>query len=165
MLKVYIFLDDLKIMIKESKYISLDHVPIDALENFPLYFLGQLNGETDYEFTDKKAYDDFLERFKIIPDMTQSILKNMRQGIKHKDTLPRIIVLDLRDQYKNTLDLDLEEINVPTNVKKEVIESIQEYIIPSIRKLKDFLENEYLCKCTEKIGLNSLSGGQTIYKG
>ena len=89
----------------------------------------------------------------------------MRQGIKHKDTLPRIIVLDLRDQYKNTLDLDLEEINVPTNVKKEVIESIQEYIIPSIRKLKDFLENEYLCKCTEKIGLNSLSGGATIYKG
>ena len=78
--------------------------------------------------------------------MTESILTNMRQGIKHKDTLPRIIVLDLRDQYKNTLDLDLEEINVPTNVKKEVIESIQEYIIPSIRKLKDFLENEYLCK-------------------
>ena len=160
-----IFLDDLKIMIKESKYISLDHVPIDSLENLPLTHIAALQGETDYEFTDKKSYQDFLERFKIIPEITESILTNMRQGIKHKDTLPRIIVLDLRDQYKNTLDLDLEEINVPTNVKKEVIESIQEYIIPSIRKLKDFLENEYLCKCTEKIGLNSLSGGQTIYKG
>ena len=160
-----IFYDDLKIMIKESKYISLDHVPIDSLNNFPLTHIAALQGETDYEFTDKKSYQDFLERFKIIPDMTETILTNMRQGIKHKDTLPRIIVLDLRDQYKNTLDLDLEEINVPTNVKKEVIESIQEYIIPSIRKLKDFLENEYLCECTEKIGLNSLSGGTTIYKG
>ena len=30
-----IFYDDLKIMLKESQYISLDHVPIDALNNFP----------------------------------------------------------------------------------------------------------------------------------
>ena len=35
----------------------------------------------------------------------------------------------------------------------------------ALTKIKDFLENEYLCKCTDKIGLNSLSGGSTIYKG
>ena len=160
-----IFLDDLKIMIKESKYLSLDHVPIDSLNNFPLSYISALQGETDYEFTDKQSYKDFLNRFKGIPAMTETILDNMKQGLKYKDTLPRIIVLDLRDQYTRSLDMNLDEIKVPKNVKKDVIQSIETYVIPSVKQLKDFLENEYLCKCTDKIGLNSLSGGQAIYKG
>jgi len=160
-----VFLDDLKIMIKESKYLSLDHVPIDSLENFPLPYLSGLQGETDYEFTDKKSYQDFLHRFEGIPEITDSIIDNMKKGLKNKDTLPRIIAVDLRDQYIRALDMNLEEIKVPKNVQKEVISSIQKYIIPSILKLKDFLDNEYVCKCTDKIGLNSLSGGSSIYKG
>ena len=160
-----VFLDDLKIMLKESKYNALDHVPIDALENFPLHYLGALNGETDYEFTDKKAYDDFLERFKKIPEICDSIIYNMRKGMRVKDTIPRIIVLDLLDQYKNTLDLDLEELDFPAHSIKNIRESIETYIFPTIKKIKKFLEDEYLCKCTDKIGLCNLSGGSTIYKG
>jgi uncharacterized protein (DUF885 family) len=160
-----IFLDDLKIIIKESKYIALDHVPIDSLDNFPLSYVSALQGETDYRFTDKKSYQDFLNRFKTIPEITESILDNMKQGLKVKDTLPRIIVLDLRDQYKSFLEQDLDEIKVPSSRKKDIIKSIETYINPSVQKLKDFLENEYLCKCTDKIGLNSLTGGSTIYKG
>jgi uncharacterized protein (DUF885 family) len=161
----HIFLDDLKIMIKESKYISLDHVPIDSLDNFPLSYISALQGETDYKFIDKKSYQDFLNRFKRIPEITDSIIMNMKQGLRYKDTLPRIIVLDLRDQYHRAISNDYSDIQVPDNVKKEVLTNIQTYIIPAVKKLKDFLENDYLCKCTEKIGLNSLSGGSTIYKG
>lgn len=161
----HIFYDDLKIMLKESKYISLDHVPIDAMNNFPIFYITGLQGETDYEFTDKQSYLDYLHRFKGIPDDTKTILENMKKGIKYKDTLPRIVVLDLRDQYNNMLDMNLEEIDVPKNIKKEVIKSIETYVIPSIKQLKDFLENEYLCKCTDKLGLSSIGGGLTIYKG
>ena len=160
-----VFFDDLKIMIKESKYLSLDHVPIDSLNNFPLSYIASLQGETDYEFTDKKSYQDFLNRFKGIPEITESILINMKQGIKYKDTLPRIIVLDLRDQYNRFLDFDIEAIKVPSYIKKDVFFSVNTYVIPSIKKLKEFLENEYLCKCTDKIGLHSLTGGSSIYKG
>ena len=53
--------------------------------------------------------------------MTESILTNMRQGIKHKDTLPRIIVLDLRDQYKNTLDLDLEDVEIVSDPSLNIV--------------------------------------------
>ena len=140
----HVFLDDLKIMIKESKYRCLDHVPIDSLDNFPLSHVAALQGETDYAFTDKKSYQDFLNRFKGVPPITESILTNMKEGLKYKDTLPRIIVLDLRDQYKSFLDMDLDGIKVPQSIKKEVLETIKTYIIPSVKKLKDFLENEYL---------------------
>ena len=51
-------------MLKESKYISLDHIPIDSLNNFPLDYVNALQGETDYEFTDKQSYLDYLHRFK-----------------------------------------------------------------------------------------------------
>ena len=55
-----VFYDDLKIMIKESKYISLDHIPIDSLNNYPISYVSGIQGETDYEFTDKKSYLDYL---------------------------------------------------------------------------------------------------------
>jgi len=159
-----IFYEDLKTMIKESKHISLDRIPIDALNCFPLFYLGGLQGETDYEFTDKQSYKDYINRFKGIPDMTKTIIENMRQGMKYKDTIPRMIVLDLRDQYKNALESDLEQLSVPKDVKKDVIKSIEEYILPSVKQLKEFLENEYICKCSDKLGLYSITGGLTIYR-
>ena len=160
-----VFYDDLKIMLKESKYISLDHIPIDSLNNFPLDYVSGLQGETDYEFTDKQSYKDYLHRFQGIPEITKSILTNMRLGIKKKDTLPRMIVLDLRDQYTNFLELNLDELSVPKYILKDVIKSIEAYLIPSVKQLKDFLENEYLCKCSDKLGLYSITGGLDIYRG
>ena len=160
-----VFYDDLKLMIKESKYISLDHVPIDSLNNFPLFYVSGLQGETDYEFTDKQSYKDYLHRFKGIPEITDTIIANMKKGIKYKDTIPRMITLDLRDQYKAFLSLDLNELSVPNYIKKDVIKSIEEFIIPSVTKLQSFLETDYLCKCNDKLGLSSISGGKSIYKG
>jgi uncharacterized protein (DUF885 family) len=160
-----VFLDDLKIMIKESKYLSLDHVPIDSLNNFPLSYISAIQGETDYDFTDKQSYIDFLQRFKGIPDITTSIIQNMKQGIKYKDTLPRIIVLDLIQQYSLFLDTDIETIKFTPTVKQDIIISIKTYVIPSVKSIKSFLENEYVCKSNDKIGLYSLSGGLSIYKG
>ncbi len=160
-----VFYDDLKIMLKESKYISLDHIPIDSLNNYPISYISGIQGETDYEFSDKQSYLDYLNRFKGIPDVTESILLNMREGVKRKDTIPRMIVLDLRDQYKNFLELDLNQISVPKFIKKDVIKSIEQYVIPAVETLKHYLENEYLCKCSDKLGLYAISGGLSIYRG
>ena len=160
-----IFYDDLKLMIKESTYLSLNHVPIDSLNNFPLDYISSLQGETDYEFTDKQSYLDFLHRFRGIPSLTKTILMNMRQGIQYKDTLPRMIALDLRDQYSSFLDLDLTTLSVPSNVKKEVLDSIETYVIPAVKTLRTFIETEYLCHCSNRLGLYSISGGLTIYRG
>ena len=129
-----------------------------------MFYISGLQGETDYEFTDKQSYKDYINRFKGIPDMTKTIIENMRQGMKYKDTIPRMIVLDLRDQYKNALELDLEQLSVPKDVKKDVIKSIEEYILPSVKQLQEFLENEYICKCSDKLGLYSITGGLTIYR-
>lgn len=160
-----VFYDDLKIMLKESKYISLDHIPIDSLNNFPLHYISSIQGETDYEFTDKQSYIDYLNRCKGISEITETIIDNMRKGIVNKDTLPKMIVLDLRDQYNYALETDYQDINVPSFIKHQVIECITTCILPSVTKLTQFLETEYLCKCSDKLGLYSISGGLTIYRG
>jgi len=159
-----IFYEDLKIMLKETKYISLDHIPIDSLNNFPLNYIAELQGETDYEFTDKQSYLDFLNRFKGIPGITDSIIYNMNKGILNKDTVPKIIILDLLEQYNSFLSIDIESLSFPNNVKKDVFFSIETYVYPAIKKIKQFLEDKYLCKCTDKIGLYSITGGLNIYK-
>ena len=61
-------------MIKESKYLSLDKIPIDSLNNFPLYHITGLQGETDYEFTDKQSYKDYINRFKGVPEINKYYL-------------------------------------------------------------------------------------------
>ena len=160
-----IFYDDLQLMKKESRYLSLDHVPIDSLNNFPLDYLSSLQGETDYEFSDKSSYLDFLNRFKGIPAMTTTIIDNMKQGIRYKDTLPRMIVLDLRDQYQACLESDITQLSIPKFITKEATKAIQTYLLPSVTKLKEFLETEYLCHCSTKLGLYSITGGLDIYRG
>ena len=152
-------------MINESKYISLDHVPIDSLNNYPLHYISGLQGETDYEFTDKQSYLDYLTRFEGIPAITDTIIQNMTKGLKYKDTLPRLIVLDLRDQYNEFLSLNLDTLPFPSYIKQTVIDKINLYIVPSVKKIKHFLEKDYLFKCTDKLGLSSLKGGKSIYKG
>lgn len=159
-----IFLKHLESDILRYKNITLDYLPIDSLNNFPIYYLDEIQGETLYIFTNKQSYLDYLNRFKGIPEITNSVIYNMKKGILKKDTLPKMIVLDLIDQYNNVLKSDINNIQVPNFVKNEVIESINKYIIPSIKKIKLFLETDYLCNCSEKIGLSSFSGGLSVYK-
>ena len=79
-------------------------------------------------------YRENLERFKKVPEICDSIIYNMRKGMRVKDTIPRIIVLDLLDQYKNTLDLDLEE-------KERILQKI-ELINKQISELNIKLKNK-----------------------
>ena len=160
-----IFLDDLKLMKQESRYLSLDHIPIDSLNNFPLDYISGLYGETDYEFTDTQSYRDYIERFKGIPEITDSIVYNMKQGIRKKDTLPRIIVLDLINQYKNKLEIDISSLKLSPIVHKLCRESIDTYVIPSIKQLLRFLQEDYLCHCSTQLGLYSITGGLSMYRG
>ena len=160
-----IFLDDLTIMMKERSYETLDYVPINSMDNFPIDYISGVQGESTYTFSDKQSYLDYIERFKGIPSITMSIIENMRKGIQHKDTLPSLIALDLRDQYNHALGSNYETLRVPTNVQKAVTLSIQTYVIPAIQQLQNFLEREYICACSDQIGLSALSGGSIIYQG
>lgn len=159
----FIFLDDLKIILKEAEY-ELDLVPIDALENFPIYYISILQGEGVYLFTDKKSYDDFLERCKKIPEITNMIIQRMKKGIQQKDTLPKIVVYNLITQYSETVKMNLDTLKFPSHSKENVIRSIKKFIFPSILRLLTFLKDKYLCKCSDKIGISNINGGKTIYK-
>ena len=74
--------------------------------------------------------------------MTTTIIDNMKQGIRYKDTLPRMIVLDLRDQYQACLESDITQLSIPKFITKEATKAIQTYLLPSVTKLKEFLETD-----------------------
>ena len=158
-----IFLDDLTIILKESEY-DLDMLPINSLDNFPIYYISILQGEGIYIFTDIKSYTDYLERFKLIPEITTSIIRYMKKGLQFKNILPKIVVYDLIEQYTSILTMDLSILNIPNKVKDKFIKSIQDIIYPSIERLLYFLKNDYLCKCSDKLGISNITGGNTIYK-
>ena len=47
--------------------------------------MSSLQGETDYEFTDKQSYKDYLHRLEGVPSTTTTIINNMKQGIRKRD--------------------------------------------------------------------------------
>ena len=60
-----ILLDDIKIYLDEESYDN-DYIPFDALNNFPLSMISEINGDGFYEFTDLSSYKDFMKRLKVI---------------------------------------------------------------------------------------------------
>ena len=65
----------------------------------------------------------------------------LSEAAKNQVNVLNMQIVELRDQLnilQNLLDMNLEEINVPTNVKKEVIKSIETYVFPAVNQLKDF---------------------------
>ena len=134
-----LFLNDLKKLRKETRYLVDNCTPIDSLNNFPLDLISALQGETSSNFKTDRNYLDYIERFKGVPEMTDCIIKNMRQGIKKKDTLSKIVVLDMIKQYNHFLSSDISSLLVvPSTVVNKVIKSIQTYLIPNIQKLVSF---------------------------
>lgn len=160
-----LFLNDLKKLRKETRYLVDNCTPIDSLNNFPLDLISALQGETSSNFKTDRNYLDYIERFKGVAEMTDCIIKNMRQGIKKKDTLSKIVVLDMIKQYNHFLSSDISSLLVvPSTVLNKVIKSIQTYLIPNIQKLVSFLETDYVCHSNKVLGLCGVPMGKQAYR-
>lgn len=138
--------------------LDCEYLVLDALNNFPLDIVSELSGEGPYRFTDKKSYKIYMMRLQTVPSITDSIIDKLRKGIKKKYVLPKIVVENLIEQYKNYLKNPLN--------KKELKDyscSIEIYINNSVKKLLSFLEDEYLKSSKNEIGIYSEPYGKQSY--
>ena len=161
-----IFKNDLESSIHlEEDYLIYYYMPISLRNNILLDYVGDCSGEGSYSFDNKKDYENFLKRLKSLNSIVDEAIKKMRYGIRDKVVLYEKIVSKMIDNINDILKeksyTHTKEIKIS---KKEWNYSVEKYLVSNLKKLNDFLIDEYLPNSSKKCGLHQYKGGKREYK-
>ncbi|GAB3328772.1 DUF885 family protein [Hymenobacter humi] len=143
--------------------------------------LGQYgSGEGNQPFKTVKDYDNWLGRVRGFTVWTDSAIGNFRRGMKAGVVLPRALVVKMLPQMRGkdilvsdpTKSLfygpitrfpkdfsDADKSRLTDAYKK----AISTELVPSYKKMGDFLEKEYLPKSRSTSGIAAIPGGPEMY--
>ncbi|GAA4347280.1 DUF885 domain-containing protein [Hymenobacter saemangeumensis] len=154
-------------------------LPVNQFWGLPLT-LGQYgSGEGTQPFKTVQDYDNWLGRVRGFTVWADSAIGNMRRGMQAGVVLPRALVVKMIPQMEELVVSDAAKslfygpINrFPKDFsvadRKRLSSAYQEAIltqlVPSYKKLGDFLKNEYLPKARASSGISAVPGGEQIYK-
>ncbi|GAB3849896.1 DUF885 family protein [Hymenobacter terrigena] len=142
--------------------------------------LSQLGAGTGAQpFKTVKDYDNWLARVGKFPVWADSAIGNFRQGMKAAVVLPRVLVLKMVPQLQAQVTADATKslfygpiTRLPASFseadKARLTSAYQQAIltevVPTYRKLADFLQNEYLPQARSSTGLSDVPGGAEMYR-
>ena len=141
--------------------------------------LGQLgSGSVIQPFKTVADYDNWLKRVSVFPAYFDSAIAYFRKGMAEGYVLPRAAVVKMIPQMQSMASADPKQslFYGPVSLlpstfsdadKKRLTDAytkaISEKITPSLKKMGDFLQNEYLPKSRTTTGISSIPGGDKYY--
>ena len=144
---------------------NFDLTPINHQDNIIYDIFEMANGNGLYVFSKKKDYNDFIEKIGIFNEIVESIISNMKQGIKKKYTLPKILTIKLIEQLKELLKTkSYKNEHIKYKLSFDFNKECETIFIPPITKLIEFLEKDYLSYSRNTIGMIQLPSGFREYK-
>jgi len=165
----------------ETKLLGLqfpDLLPITQIDGLQLGF-AQLGGGTSIQpFKTVKDYDNFLKRIGGFIAWTNSAITNTRKGLRTGIVQPRVLMERVLSQCDELLTKDVQQSvfyqpikNMPANfsaadkmrLAAAYNEAIRNRILPTYKKLHDFIETEYLPKSRSTAGLSAVPTGRKRY--
>lgn len=157
-----------------------EFIPFTQFGGLPLDFPLLGSGQGSQPFKTEKDYDDWLKRTEKFPEWMDAAIHNFKEGITTNHVLPQKLVAKMIPQmraeeiitsnFENNIFYGPVK-NFPASFSGEQREKytvlykdmIEKKIIPSYRKMGDFLETEYLPKARKSDGINTLPKGKDIY--
>ena len=154
-------------------------MPINQFWGLPLT-LGQFgSGEGTQPFKTVQDYDNWLGRVRGFTVWADSAIGNMRRGMKAGVVLPRALVVKMIPQmealvvtdaakslFYGPIDRFPKDFSVADRkrLSSAYQEAILTQLVPTYKKMGDFLKNEYLPKSRPTSGISAMPGGPEIYK-
>jgi uncharacterized protein (DUF885 family) len=153
-------------------------IPLNQFYSTPNLFAQLGSGNGLHPFKTVKDYDDFLKRLDGFVRWTDQAIVNMRQGIERGYVLPRVLVEKTLPQLQAHVVAKPEEslywgpiANLPAEFPAADRErltaayrtAIQRQVVPTYRKLHEFMRDEYLPKARATHGMTALPDGQAWY--
>lgn len=169
--------DQLEMNLEGLKYHS-EYLPFNQMFALPLT-IGQLGSGTGAQpFKTVKNYEDWIKRVTAFSVWADTAIANFRKGEAANIVLPKTLVVKMIPQLQSMIVSSPEKslfygpvTLMPatfSNVEKEKIttdykDAIVRVIIPTYKRLTDFLQNEYLPKARITSGYSSMPGGTEWY--
>ena len=169
--------DQLDMNIEGLKY-HFEYLPFNQMFALPLT-LGQFGSGTSAQpFKTVKNYEDWLKRMSAFSIWADTAIGNFKKGMQSGIVLPKALVVKMAPQMLSMVVADPTKslFYGPINLmpkdfsaadKKRItdayINSIATVIIPTYKKLGDFLQNEYLPKARTTSGYSAMPGGAEWY--
>ena len=141
---------------------NLTLTPINHQENIVTILMEMASGENMFILKTNSDFDLFLEKIKNFDELIDTIIENMRTGIKKKYTLPRLLVTELIQQLE--LSVKTKSYYYRKSKKNNYNKQLDIIFIPHVTRLIDFLKLEYLKKSRNTIGMCDLPNGTKEYK-
>lgn len=174
----YDILEDELTMGLEAKKYHFEYMPFDQFNSLPLV-MGQLgSGEGMQPFKTVKDYNHWLKRISAFSIWADTAITNFQKGTQKGIVLPRPLVVKMIIQMQSMIVKDPTKSlfygpikkmpkTFPEATKKWLTEAYSKVIltevVPTYKKLGDYLQNEYLPKSRNTSGLSALPGGKDMY--
>ena len=157
---------------------NIQYMPFNQFEGIPI-FLGQMgSGSGIQPFNTVEDYDHWILRAGKFQAWADSAIIYFRKGLQNGYILPRCLVEKMIPEMQIMVTPDIthniyytaihlippgfaetDKARITAGLSKLISTSI----IPSYKKLADFLQNEYLPKSRSSIGFDALPNGKNIY--
>ncbi|MDO7849460.1 DUF885 domain-containing protein [Hymenobacter sp. M29] len=154
-------------------------MPLDPFFSVPntLAMLG--TGTGAQPFRTVRDYDNWLARVDRFPVWADSAMANFRLGMKAAVVLPRVVVQRIVPQLQAQVTSDVirspfygPALRFPASfsdadkvrLSAAYQQAIATDLVPTYRRLADFLQNEYLPQARTSTGLSDVPGGAEMYR-
>ncbi len=155
-----------------------NRIPFSQFTGMALTLAQLGSGTVVQPFKTVKDYENWIGRATAFSVWTDSAIIYFRKGIDEKIVLPKALVVKMIPQMEgfvttdatksvfygpiNNLPADFSETD-KKNLTEAYLKLINEQIVPSYKKLSEFLKNEYLPKARATSGIGSVPGGVKMY--
>lgn len=156
-----------------------DHLlPISQFFSLPSLFAQIGSGDGYHPFRTEQDYRDFMRRMEAWAVVTDQTIANMRQGVEQGVVQPAVLMTKVLPQLAaHVVDDPTTSVfyqpltRLPEGVIEEAADALRAdyaaaiatHIIPSYRKLHDYIRDEYLPHCRDTVALSALPDGAAWY--
>lgn len=154
-------------------------MPLNQFWGLPITMAQLGSGAGNQPFKTPEDYNDFLGRIQAFGVWGDTAIANMRRGMAVGVVLPRMLTMKVLPQLQAMVVDDPKQTifwdpikNMPTDftaaqrdtITQTYAKAIKEQVIPTYRKLYDFMQKEYLPKSRRTSGISGIPGGDSTYR-
>ncbi|WBH15744.1 DUF885 domain-containing protein [Sphingomonas radiodurans] len=155
-----------------------DVLPINHFQGFQTFYPEFASGQGAAPFKTTLDYDNNLKRNAEYGRVVDRMIARAREGMARGITPPKLVVRNVIEQLDNLLGAPLEKslfyapvVTFPdavpaadrTRLTQAYTVQVRDVLNPAHRRLRDFLQTEYLPKARDTVGLSALPGGAALY--
>ena len=156
-----------------------DHLlPMSHMDSLPVVLANFGSGQGSQPIATYEQYQAYLKRINALPLWIDAAIVNMRAGMKDNIVLPKALVVSLLPQIKALAAAapaksdynasrhmpDSFSVGEKARLKGDYLQAVQTRVLPSLKKLSAFLENDYLPAARTTSGWGALPGGAAWYR-